>query len=158
MNLGKYLKTAFLNRWNLLCFLGATGFALLSGKPEFFAPIVLAGEITYVGLLGTHPKFQSYVDAQEAKATRQDGSAENEQTLARILGALPQRSLQRFEVLRGRSVELRQLAMEIKDPGRAASAPPLESLQLAGLDRLLWIFLRLLYTQYSLDQIGRAHV
>jgi hypothetical protein len=152
VSLGKYLKKAFLNRWNLLFFLGAAGFSFLSGRAELFAPLVLAGEIVYVGLLGTHPKFQSYVDAQEAKATRGDGSASTEQTLGRILEALPQRSLQRFESLRAQCVDLRQLAAEIKDPGNAAAVPPLDSLQLAGLDRLLWIFLRLLFTQYSLGR------
>ncbi len=152
MSLGKYLKTAFLNRWNILFFLGATGFSLLSGKPEVLAPLVLAGELAYVGLLGTHPRFQKYVDAQEAKATRPDGAAGTDETLERIVNALPARSLQRFEALRQRCVELRQLALEIKDPGNAGSAPPLESLQLEGLDRLLWIFLRLLFTQCSLER------
>jgi hypothetical protein len=152
VSLAKYLKVAFLNRWNLLFFLGGMGFAIVSGKPEFFAPLVLAGEVTYVGLLGTHTRFQSYVDAQAAKATRQDGSDGTQKTLGRILGSLPQRSLQRFEALRERCVELRQLALEIKDPGGVITAPPLDSLQLAGLDRLLWIFLRLLYTQHSLDR------
>ena len=70
MHFGKYLKTAFLNHWNLLVFLAGMAFALLSGSRDVLLPLVLAGEIAYVGLLGSHPKFQSYVDAQEAKAQR----------------------------------------------------------------------------------------
>ena len=70
MGFGKYLKTAFVNRWNLLVFLGGIGFALLSGHADVVAPLVLAGELGYLGFLGTHPKFQKYVEAQEAKATR----------------------------------------------------------------------------------------
>ena len=80
MRLGTYLKAAFTNRWNLLAFFGSLGFALLSGRADIFAPLVLAGELAYVGLLGTHPKFQNYVDAQAAKASRQQSAATSEQT------------------------------------------------------------------------------
>src|SRR5262249_13212023 len=40
----------------------------------------------------------------------------------------------------------------IRDPDRVGAPPPLEELQLSGLDRLLWIYLRLLFTQYSLER------
>jgi fatty acid desaturase len=46
----------------------------------------------YLGFLGTHPKFQKYVDAQEAKATRQDGGQAATATARRMndrLGNLP---------------------------------------------------------------------
>ncbi|MBI4601752.1 MAG: hypothetical protein HY721_07310 [Planctomycetes bacterium] len=152
MNLGKYLKSAFLNRWNLLLFLGASGLAFLSGRPDVFWPLVIAAEVGYLGLLGTHPKFQRYVDAQAAKLTRDVGTARAEEGLLRILRALPARSLERYESLRARCLELRQLALEIKDPGAAGAPPPLDSIQLQGLDRLLWIFLRLLYTHHSLER------
>ena len=152
MNLGKYLKTAFLNRWNLLLFAGASGFAFLSGRADVVFPLVLAAECAFLGLLGTHPKFQRYVDAQEAKLSRQDGTAEAEQSLSRILRSLPQAAIERFESLRGRCTELRQLALEIKDPGRPVAAVPLESFELQGFDRLLWIFLRLLFTRHSLER------
>ena len=47
----KYLKTAFLNHWNLLAFFAGTAFALLS-VPDVVLPLVAAGEIAYVVLLG----------------------------------------------------------------------------------------------------------
>ena len=152
MDLTKYLKTAFLNQWNLLAFLGGAGFALLSGRADVGLPLVLAAEAAYVGLLGTHPKFQKYVDAQEAKAVRARGSLSVEQTLKHITRALPKESLDRFETLRTRCGELREIAVELKHPGKQKADWPLESLQLAGLDRLLWIYLRLLYTHFSLER------
>jgi hypothetical protein len=152
VHLVKYIKAAFLYHWNLLAFLGAMGFALLSGLPGIFCPLVLAGEIAYLGLLGTHPKFQKYVDAQQAQLARQQGSVSAESTMRRIMDALPNKLVQRFEALRSRCLELRKLAQEMKDPSQAGLAPPLEELQLAGLDRLLWIYLRLLFTQNSMEQ------
>jgi hypothetical protein len=148
----RYLKTAFINRWNLLLLAGGLGFALLTGRADIWAPLVLAVEVAYLGMLGTHPKFQAYVDAQEAKALRQQGSVNTERMMESIMQSLPPKSLQRFEALRARCLELRQIALAIKDPTRVVTSSVLEQSQLAGLDRLLWIYLRLLFTQYSLEQ------
>lgn len=161
MGFGRYLKAAFTNQWNLLAFFGSLGFAVLSGRPDVFAPLVLAGELAYVGLLGTHPKFQQYVDAHAAKATREQSTSSAEQNFQRMLNALPDALRQRFRNLQARCLELRQIALELKDPSLVKSPGttttwstdnPLEEMQLAGLDRLLWIYMRLLFTQYSLDR------
>ena len=152
MGLTKYLKAALLNQWNLLAFLGGCGFAALSGHPDVFIPLVLAGETAYLGFLGTHPRFQKYVDAQEAKASRQDGSAAATMTARRILHELPKPLVARFGAVRTRCSELRQLARQMREPEQIGGPQPLEDLQLAGLDRLLWMYLRLLFTQYSLSQ------
>jgi hypothetical protein len=149
---GKYLKAAFLYHWNLLALAGGMGFALLSGIPDVMVPLVLAGEVAYLGLLGAHPKFQKYVDAQEAKKERAEETAGAGATVQRILDALPPRLVQRFETLRTRCLELRRIAQALRDPQSAGEPLPLEEMHLAGLDRLLWIYLRLLFTQYSLDR------
>jgi hypothetical protein len=146
----KYFKAAFKNHWNLLAFLGGTVFSLISGKPDIFLPLVAAGELAYLGLLGSHPHFRDYVDASEAKEAREAGSVSSQQTLAYILRMLPRDLLKRFDDLRSQCAELRQIAVELKTPGKSTSDMPLDSLQVAGLDRLLWIYLRLLYTQFSL--------
>lgn len=152
MGFGKYLKTAFVNRWNLLLFLGGMGFAFLSGHADIAAPLVLAGEIGYLGFLGTHPKFQKYVEAQEAKAARTGDQDAAAQAARRILFELPKPLEERFQAVKQRCTELRQLARQMRDPDQNAQEPILEDSQLAGLDRLLWMYLRLLYTQYSLSQ------
>jgi hypothetical protein len=152
VGLTKYLKAAFLHRWNLLAFLGGCGFAFLSGHPDVFVPLVLAGETAYLGFLGTHPKFQKYVDALEAKALRQDGSEAATAVARRMLFELPKDLEQRFKAVRSRCAELRQLARQMRDPDQAGGPQPLEDLQVSGLDRLLWMFLRLLFTEYSLNK------
>ncbi len=146
----KYLKTAFLNHWNLLIFLGGSAFSLVSGRPDVFLPVVVAGELAYVGLLGSHPKFQAYVDAQEAKSARTETELNNQRTLEYVMQALPREQLQRFQALRGQCLELRQLALDLKRPGMIAADMPFDRFQVSGLDRLLWVHLRLLYTQYAL--------
>ncbi len=42
--------------------------------------------------------------------------------------------------------------LDLKRPGMGAVDVPLDQFQVTGLDRLLWIHLRLLYTQYALSQ------
>jgi hypothetical protein len=155
VGLFKYIKKAFLFHWNLLVFAGASGFALLSGHPDVFVPLVLAGEVTYLGMLGTHPKFQRYVDAQEAKEGREQSSVLVAEAFNRILKSLPAQQLRRFESLRERCSSLRQIAQQMRasqELGSGSDPLPLEDLQLSGLDRLLWIYLRLLYTQDMLER------
>lgn len=152
MGLTKYLKAAFLNQWNLLVFGGAMGFVALSGRMDVFAPLMFAGEIAYLGFLGTHPKFQRAVEAQEAKVNRQGGTEAAEATVHRILGELPKNLVQQFNELRSRCEELRQISLRMREPVQADDPPPLDDIQLASLDRLLWMYLRLVYTQYALSQ------
>ena len=150
MGFGKYIKTAFTNRWNLLWVGGATAFALLTPIPSAVLAVAAAVEITYLGLLGTHPKFQAYVDAQEAKEARSANSVSTLQALDRITKALPRELLDRFSALKARCLELQQIAGELQQTSRGTSPMPLENFQIAGLDRLLWIHLRLLFTQFAL--------
>src|SRR6516225_3257352 len=133
MHFAKYLKAAFLYHWNLLAFLGGMGFALASGHPDVFCPLVLAAEVGYLGLLGTHPKFQGYVEAQGAKAARAQEALGADRALGQIMAALPANSVQRFEALRSRCLDLRQIAIGLRDPSRADAPLPLDELQLAGL-------------------------
>jgi hypothetical protein len=128
------------------------GFALLSGHADVVAPLVLAGELGYLGFLGTHPKFQKYVEAQEAQATRSGDRDAAAQTARRILFELPKPLEEKFQAIKQRCTELRQLARQMRDPDQNGQEPILEDAQLSGLDRLLWMYLRLLYTQYSLTQ------
>jgi len=152
VRLAKYLKAAFANRWNLLAMFAGIGVVAISGSVDIVLPLVLAVEAAYLGLLGTHPKFQKYVDAQAAAAERIEKSQSSQQTLKQIMQLLPPPALARFEKLRAQCLDLRQIAADIAHSRTAEVGAPLDSLQLAGLDRLLWIFLRLLFTEYSLSK------
>lgn len=128
------------------------GFAFLTGRPDITVPVVVAGEIAYLGLLGTHPKFQRYVDAQSAKAEREDSSKHNLEILGKIKKSLPQKLYNRYLKLRDRCQELGQIATDLKTPSKFDPSRKLESLHTRGLDRLLWVYLRLLFSQYSLER------
>jgi hypothetical protein len=149
VGLGKYIKKAFLNHWNLLVFLGGMGFAVLSGHPDVAVPLVLAGETAYLGFLGAHPRFQRHVDAQEHKAARAQADAA---AVERLKKGLPPAQLRRFQALRDRCLALRQIAEQLREPAGADSIRPLEELQLSDLDRLLWMYLRMLSTQHMLER------
>ncbi|MCC6492120.1 MAG: hypothetical protein IT424_03760 [Pirellulales bacterium] len=148
----KYIKAAFIYHWNLLAFLGGMGFAALSGYADVAAPLVLAAETAYLGFLGAHPKFQQYVEGQEAKAARQVASEKSAGALQTILKRLPERSRRRYAELLDRCRRLRQIAADLKHPDSVQLGQSLDSLQSEGLDRLLWMFLRLLFTEFSLGR------
>lgn len=150
MNLLRYVKKAFLYHWNLLAFGGAVAFSFLSGRPDVALPLVAAAELAYLGLLGTHPRFKKYVDAHEAKHAREQAQGEAGRALDRILTSLPPRSLARYEALRQRCTDLRNIATNLHGQQQDAAPTPLDDLQLSSLDHLLWTFLRLLYTQQML--------
>ena len=128
------------------------GFAALSGRPDIAIPLVMAGEAAYLGLLGTHPKFQDYVKAQEAKIGRQVSSQQNQQVLEKIKSSLPKKQYDRYSSLRQRCLHLGQISDDLKTPTDNNPNERLESLQTKGLDRLLWVYLRLLFSQHSLDR------
>lgn len=152
MGLGKYLKRAFLNHWNLLAVGAGAVFAILTGRPDVVLPVVVAVEVAYLGLLSTNPRFQKAIDAEEAKARRATVAVTSEEALSKITAALPPASLARYEALRARAQELRQIGRDLRRPAGGSGRMPFESLQLKSLDRLLWIFLRLLYTEWSLSR------
>ena len=62
--IAEYLKRAFLYRWNLLLFLGATAAAAISPFPDALIPLVLAAEVAYLGGLVSRPHFRDAIDAQ----------------------------------------------------------------------------------------------
>ncbi len=120
--------------------------------PDVLLSLVAAGELTYLGLLSTHPKFQAYVNAQEAKEARSANSDSTQRTLDKITTSLPKELLDRFLALRSRCLDLQQIAAELKHSAPESAQMPLENFQIAGLDRLLWIHLRLLYTHSALSR------
>jgi hypothetical protein len=139
--------------------LGVAAFGALGVLNPGFWLLGMAGEVVYLFSLAGHPRFRKYVDAQKAKSARERrGRQESprDDTVQRIVRELPPAAIRRFEALRHNCQELQQIAAQLRDPEHADFGAPLEDLQLAGLDRLLWIYLRLLFTQHMLDRVFQS--
>ena len=89
-----YLKEAFLFRWNVLLFFGATAAAALTPIPDLLLPLVGAGEIMYLSGLISVPRFRAAIDAK-VHAAGQGGVAGVQVpqappvSLVTMLGGLP---------------------------------------------------------------------
>jgi hypothetical protein len=149
----EYLKEAFLFRWNLLFFLGGTAAAVLTPLAPVLLPLVGAGELAYLAGLISVPRFRAAIDAK-VHARRQGTSAAAAApapSLGAMLNSLPSDSRDRFERLHARCLEMRGIAAGVRGTaGNQAGAA--EEIRTPGLDRLLWLFLRLLLSKGALDR------
>jgi hypothetical protein len=145
----KYIKTAFLNRWNLLLLGGGLAAAAISGHFDVVASLVAAAEIAYLGFLGTHPTFRNYVDVSNSKSNRSATKDNVNQLSRKMLAELPKPLVDRFDQVRTRCENLRGLASSMQGPGVSSEPGALEEYQIEGLDKLLWMYLRMLYTRFS---------
>jgi hypothetical protein len=151
-----YLKEAFLFRWNLLFFLGAATAAALTPIAPVLLPLVGAAEITYLTGLVSVPRFRAAIDAKvHAGRTGAGASAAGPQappvSLVSMLAGLPTESRSRFERLHARCREMRGIAAGVRGAAddQASGA---EEIRTPGLDRLLWLFLRLLLSKAALSR------
>jgi hypothetical protein len=125
---------------------------MLSPWPDGILPLVMAGELAFLAGLVSTPRFREAVDAQahkESQASRVQGST---QSLADIVNTLAPDSRRRFETLRASCLEMRSIARGIG----GHQTPATEDISTPALDRLLWIFLRLLRSQQSMEQFLRS--
>jgi hypothetical protein len=150
------LKEAFLFRWNLLLFFGGVGIAVLSPWPDALLPIMAAGEIAYLTGLTSIPRFRTAIEAKlaaqaRARTTRADAAPNAQHSLEVLLKNLPPAALKRFLSLRQRCSEMRAIASGMRGH-TGASDESADSIRTPALDRLLFLFLRLLVTQAALDR------
>jgi len=148
----KYLKAAFTNRWNLLALMAGTGVAVISGNYDIVLPLMLAAETAYLAVVGGNSKFQTYVDTLNHQEKRANRSKTNQRLLHKMMRALPRDLRDRYYQLQERCRELQGIAADLKPHAHDEVDHSLESFQVASLDRLLWIYLRLLFTYHSLQK------
>jgi hypothetical protein len=152
-----YLREAFLFRWNLLWFLGGAAAAAMTPVPDVLLPLVGAAELAYLTGLVSIPRVRAAIDAKVHAESQAPAPAVPALpplppvTLITALGNLPADARGRFERLRARCLEMRGIAAGVhgstEQTGEAA-----EDMRTPGLDRLLWLFLRLLVSKNALDR------
>jgi hypothetical protein len=150
----EYLKEAFFFRWNLLFFIGGTAAAALTPLAPVLLPLVGAGELAYLAGLISVPRFRAAIDAKvhaRRQGTPTAAAAAPAPSLSTMLNSLPSESRARFERLHERCLEMRGIAAGVR--GTAGSQKEsVEDIRTPGLDRLLWLFLRLLLSKGALDR------
>ena len=144
----KYIKAAFSNKWNILAVGGGLGIAALSPAPEVGVSIVLAAEAGYLGLLGSNPRFRHYVDAQEHKKAKAETNKEVKDSLRKIMLELPRKTKDRYKDLADRCAKLRRISENL----HSSQSDLLHEQQMQNLERLLWMYLKLLYTEHTLEE------
>ncbi len=147
-SLVSYVKSAFKWRWNLLGLAAGAAFAVLSPVPAAALALLGAAELVYLTTLISFPKFRSAINAQSAGQSRSAFGPEPDAqiSLTEVLNQLAPGPRKRFLELRQRCLTLQGIANKIG--GSAASQG--EELRGNGLDKLLWVHLRLLLAQQGL--------
>ncbi len=152
VQLFRYIRKAFTNHWNLLGLVGGFGFSFLSGSPEIGLPLVVAAEVAWLGIVGTHPRFQQYVDVAENEIVRSKDAAATDERMRKMFSALPRGLQNRFSELLKQCHELRAISQGYHAANNASEEGTVAELRMNGLDKLLWLYLKLLYTEYSLNR------
>jgi hypothetical protein len=106
-------------------------------------PLVAAGELYYLASMVTNDRFRDAVDAQAAKARREETAIGTREAYERLLRSLSPQLRQRFERLRERCLHLVDMAGRHRDT---------DSGSLEALERLLWGYLRMLHGAQSLSE------
>jgi hypothetical protein len=157
--MGDYLREAFLFRWNLLLFVGGAAAAALTPYPDLLLPLVGAAELTYLAGLVSVPRFRAAIDAKvhamKGVSHAETGPQAPPVSLVNMLGGLPAAERARFERLHARCLEMRKIAAGVR--GASGDQPgSAEDIRTPGLDRLLWLFLRLLVSRTALERFLQA--
>jgi hypothetical protein len=158
----RYVKEAFFFRWNLLLLGGAAAGAVLSGQADIALPLVAAAEVTYLAGLSTLPRFQAAIDAKAYGETRPATQAQPAQDpgtardrIVEVLRSLSEDRRARFLRLRARCVEMTRIANAVRGETQDASGASSE-LRQPALDRLLWVFLKLLLSDQAIARFLQA--
>ncbi|HEX3763643.1 MAG TPA: hypothetical protein VHW23_33330 [Kofleriaceae bacterium] len=163
----RYLKEAFVFRWNLLILGGAGAAALLSGHFDALMPLVAAAEVTYLAGISTLPRFQAAIDAkvraetdgrlpgQTAQPEGAPQAGNPRDRILEVLKSLTDDRRSRFLRLRARCAEMTRIANAVRgettDPSGAST-----ELRQPALDRLLWVFLKLLLSDQAIARFVQA--
>jgi hypothetical protein len=149
-SLGDYVKAAFKWHWNLLALGAGVVVAYVSGQPQTVLPLIAAAELTYLAGLVSIPKFRSYVERTKSGVSSNSAPPPvpiNDQ-VANMLAELAPGPRDRFQQLKTRCETMQRLARKVT--GGVAPDETSNTMRNEGLDKLLWVFLRLLYSQQGL--------
>jgi hypothetical protein len=141
------LKRAFTWHWHLLGLGAGATVAVLSGAPLLILPFLAAAELGYLGFLGLNPRFQNVLKGQ--KKSPPPLPVDPRQRFQQLMAFLNPADAERFETLRQRCMELVKLRRDMAAKEGASGADDLRG---ESLDRMLWLFLKLLHQRTGLEK------
>src|SRR5207247_3388191 len=120
----------------------------------------LAADRAYFIGLSSFPIFRSAIDAKFHAAGKAAGAGAGVPppppvSVVSMLGGLPPEARTRFERLHARCLEMRGIAAGVRGAAGDQNSS-VEEIRTPGLDRLLWLFLRLLLSKAALDRFLRT--
>jgi hypothetical protein len=136
----------------------ATGAAVafISGYPDVVLPVIAALELIYLVGLSSNSRFQDAVIAAERKKEEAIRSSSSSSTrLNQILTALNNEDRSRYERLKDLCLELRHIADRIKGTIKT-ELEVISDVQVNSINRLLWMYLKLLYSKNALESYFKA--
>ncbi len=145
--LGAALKRAFTWHWHLLGLGACVTAAVLSGAPVLVLPFLAAAELGYLGFLGLNPRFQKVLKG--LGKVPPPLPVDPKQRFQQLMAFLSPVDAERFETLRHRCMELVHLrrSMATKE-----GTPGVDDFRGESLDRMLWLFLKLLHQRSGLQK------
>lgn len=147
------IKRAFTWHWHLLALGTATTFACVSGNPSVLLPLVAAAEIAYLGTLGLNPRFQRALKLAKGELKPAAPKENPQEQFQRLLEFLNPQDLSRFHQVQRRCIGMMDLRRRIDNENSTDSVVELRE---ESLDRMLWLFLKLLHQKSGMERFLAA--
>ncbi|HYG73446.1 MAG TPA: hypothetical protein VEK08_00330 [Planctomycetota bacterium] len=148
---GSYLKAALLNRWNMLLLVSGGVAAYFSPSPEIGFAALAGADLALATILASTNRLQQSVNAEFDAANAAEADENMRRRFNQIFYGLDQPSQARFNELRTRCEAMREsmrAAMDVPSKGIQEMAEA----QLNGVNKLLWVYLKLLHTRSTLQK------
>lgn len=144
----KYFTKAFLFHWNLL-FVGSSVMAgFILGIADIAIPLLASIEVLYLAIKGTRPGFQAAVDRAERKKGL--GPAMTSPEIKRMLNTLTPNDRNGYQRLRDQIDQLHRISWGAQGDHNSSDLSGLTDVEIEGVNRLMDIYLRLLYSKHRL--------
>jgi|CXWL01.1.fsa_nt_gi hypothetical protein len=154
LGLSHYLRSAFLEPYNLILFGGGLLAGVVTLLPLVVWPVVGALELLYLFAVGGNPRYQAIVRVRGRQTAAPVAAPGGGVTAQQLTAGLSAERQQRFENVRRRCADLQRALRAgtgtVTNPGQMQDML-LESSQQDSINQLLWVFLRTLAFEQVLD-------
>ncbi len=147
-----YAKAAFLDHWHLLVLGGLTCAALIGPMRDVSLPLICAAELIFLGTISTNPRFQRSVDARAGAVDNEKRQQEASERFNKLYYGLDAESQRLFKTLRQRCEIINEVVPRETDD----KIGTMEEYQAQGVNKLLWVYLKLLHTRMNLQRFLKS--